>query len=236
MANRQNSNVDVWLKLETEHSRKALENASRHFDDDDVLTVNTLEAIYGQESSFGKEQRKRGITAAAGHFHFESATAKEYNLTVSKENDQRFDIDYASSAAARYLKDLNTMFAKETILTKDSKTIPVLNSLERKNFVLGAYNGGQRRVADAQYLAQEKGKNPQLWNDVKEFLEAAGATKNKAEEIRGYIEKVLFYEAEFAQKSSADKNSKQKEGKKPRIRCTEGHWVTIDDHPVFICD
>lgn len=125
MANKQKSNVDVWLERETGHKREALERALRYFDDNDSLTVNTLEAVYGEESSFGTMLRKRGTTDAAGHFMLEKATAEEYNLVVSKENDQRFDIDYASSAAARYLKDLNGIFSKKTTLLKDAKSIPV---------------------------------------------------------------------------------------------------------------
>lgn len=56
-----NTNINKWLKVEDEkngHKRKALENASTVFDDNDAFTVNTLEAIYGQESNFGK---KKGI-------------------------------------------------------------------------------------------------------------------------------------------------------------------------------
>lgn len=41
------SNINTWLERETPHTQAALENASRHFDDKDGLTVNTLEAIYG---------------------------------------------------------------------------------------------------------------------------------------------------------------------------------------------
>lgn len=236
MPKKQRSNVDNWLERETDHKREALENASRYFDKNDDLTVNTFEAVYGQESSFGTIRRKRGMYGAAGHFHLEKATAKEYNLTVSKNNDQRFDIDYASSAAARYLKDLNGIFSKETTLSKDIKTIQVKNISERKKFVLGAYNGGQGRIARAQHLAQQHGKDPQVWNDVKKFLELAGTTKSKAGEIRNFITKVLAYEIEFAEKSSANKNAKKKKGKKSNGRCTKGHWVTIDDRPVFICD
>lgn len=55
------TNVDAWLKRETSHVRKALENASSYFDDKDVFTVNTLEAIYGQESSYGTIRHERGI-------------------------------------------------------------------------------------------------------------------------------------------------------------------------------
>ena len=158
MTTKQSSDVDVWLERETDHVRKALESASRHFDGNDNLTVNTLEAIYGQESSFGTSLRNRGSAGAAGHFHFESATAKEYNLIITKKNDQRFDIDYASSAAARYLKDLDNMFSRNTKIREGSVTIAVKSPMERKKFVLAAYNGGQRRIADAQSLAQQAGK------------------------------------------------------------------------------
>lgn len=238
MANKQKSNVDVWLERETKHNREAFENASRYFDGNDALTVNTLEAIYGQESSFGVNSKlgKRNSSGAAGHFRLEKATVKEYNLTVSKNNDQRFDIDYSASAAARYLKNLDNIFNKVTVLTRGVSSIPVKSASERKKFILGAYNGGQGRIARAQYLTERGGKNPQLWDEVKGFPEKAGATKNKVKEICDYVENVLAYESEFMQKSPANKNAKNREGKKSGIRCTQGHWVTIDDRPVFICD
>lgn len=230
------SKVDVWLGRETSRIRRALESASRYFDSNDSLTVNTLEAVYGQESSFGTMLGKRGSADAAGHFQFEPAAAKRYGLSVSKTNDQSFDVDYSSSASARYLKDLDTFFSKETTIRKGSTTIPVKSPSERKKFVLGAYNGGERRIADAQHLAVKAGKNPGVWSDVENFLELAGVAEAKAEEIRQYIEMVLSHEAEFALKSPADKDMKEKKVRKGKYRCTEGHWVTIDDRPVFICD
>ena len=237
MATKQSSEVDAWLERETDHIRKALENASSHFDGNDSLTVNTLEAVYAQESSFGSDPflGKRGSTEAAGHFQFRPDTAKRYGLNITKDNDQRFDIDYASSVAARYLKDLDTFFSKNTKLIGESKTIGVKNPLERKKFVLGAFNAGEGRIAKAQALAEKAGKDPQLWADIEEFLELAGAKKSTADEARQYVENVPSNEAEFAIKSIADKNIKQKEPKK-EYRCTEGHWRTIDDRPVFICD
>ena len=147
--------VDIWLERETAHKREALENASRYFDDKDALTVNTLEAIYGQESSFGAQLRNRGMKGAAGEFHFERATAERYGLIVSKRNDQRFDIDYASTAAARYLKDLDRSFSKKTVLSADVETTPIKDNQERKKFVLAAYNGGEKRIAKAQSIAQQ---------------------------------------------------------------------------------
>lgn len=229
------SNVDVWLRRETPRVRKALESASRYFDTNDRLTVNTLEAVYGRESSFGTLMRERGSSKPAGHFHLTPETARRYGLVVSRHNDQRFDLDRAASVAARYLKDLNTMFGKKTALLEAPDTIPVKSVSERKQFVLGAYNGGEGRIARAQHLAEKAGHEPQVWSDVQQFLEAAGASATKGTEIRGYVEMVPLYEVEFAQKSLANKHLKQKTVREARNRCTEGHWVTIDDRPVFIC-
>lgn len=226
MAERQPSNVDRWLKRETSRVRKALESASRYFDANDNLTVNTLEAVYGRESSFGTMLGERGSSGAAGHFQFEPKTARRYGLSISKQNDQRFDIDRASSAAARYLKDLNTWFGKRTTLSKGLQTIPVKSISERKKFVLGAFNAGEGRIADAQRRAEKSGKNPQLWEDVAGYL---------SRETQQYVEKVPLYEAEFALKSPANKNVKKKSVRKGKYRCTVGHWRTIDDRPVFIC-
>ena len=236
MAKKQQSNVDPWLKGEIPRTRKALESASKYFDSNDTLTVNTLEAVYGQESSFGTRMRERGSSSAAGHFHLEPATARQYGLSVTRTNDQRFNIDYASSAAARYLKDLNSKFSKKTTLLGRTTTIAVKNPLERKNLVLAAFNGGEGRVADAQRRAEMAGKDPQLWDEVKKFLKSANTKESKANEMKQYVEKVLFYEDEFALKSPTDKNLKHKEVRKGKYRCTEGHWVTIDGRPVFICD
>lgn len=235
MPTKQKSNVDVWLQRETPHVRRALESASRHFDADDNLTVNTLEAVYGRESSFGTLLGTRGSPEAAGHFQFEPDTAKRYGLSFSKENDQRFDIDRASSAAARYLKDLHKIFGQKTGLPGGRITTAVKNISERKKFVVGAFNAGEGRIAKAQRLAERAGKNPRLWSDVREFIAEAGTTPAKERETKEYVEDVFRYEAEFAIKSPADKSKKQKKPGRKQAWCTEGRWRTIDDRPVFIC-
>lgn len=128
------------------------------------------------------------------------------------------------------------MFSKKTTLSNEQTTHPVRNNSERKNFVLAAYNAGEGRIAAAQQLADRAGKNPEVWANVASFLELAGASSSKAKEIREYVELVPVYETEFAEKSQANKKFKQKKASKGRYRCTEGHWRTIDDRPVFICD
>lgn len=229
------SDVDAWLKRETPHIRKALENASTYFDDKDVLNVHTLEAVYGKESSFGTLLNNRGIKTAAGEFQLDKITAERYGLAVSKENDQRFDIDYASIAAARYLKDIDYAFSKETILTEKVRTVPVTDPVEREKFDLAAYNAGPTTIAKAQQLAQKAGKNPAVWDDVKSFLKAAKVKADKIIEIRNYVPKILQYQDEFAKKSPADTNVKDRKIVKPKIQCTKGHWITKDHHHIFIC-
>jgi len=100
--------VDTWLKRETEHKRNVLETASRHFDKSDTFSVHTLEAIYGQESSFGADGLgKRNSDGPAGHFQMKKATAQRVGLIISRNNDERFDIDQASSGSGKYLKILD---------------------------------------------------------------------------------------------------------------------------------
>ena len=235
---RKKTNVEQWIEREKLHPniREALENASRYFARTDSLTVNTLEAVYGEESSFGILRRSPGIGGAVGEFHIEKKTAERYGLIVTKSNDQRFDIDYASITAARYLKDLNGFFGKPTKLLADRVTIPVPDILERKKFVLAAYNMGEGHIAYAQKLADEAGKDPTHWDEVKSFLEAAGVDSDDAVTGRKYVDDVLRNEAEFAEKSSADKKVKNKRPGKKTGSCVKGHWITKDHHHIYICD
>lgn len=228
--------IDAWLERETSHKQAALENASRHFNDKDALTVSTLEAIYGQESSFGRNRRSRGMSGAAGDFQLEQETARRLGLTVGKKNDERFDIDNASAAAAKYLKMHDTAFSKKTALSGKLATTLVKDSNERKKFVIAAFNAGEGRIAKAQMLAKESGKDPTVWQDVKRFLEAAGATPKKAEEIQEYVDKVLEYESQFAKKSKADKTVKLGEPRKIKKLPMGGHWITLDGRHIFIED
>lgn len=228
------SNINSWLERETPHTQAALENASRHFDDKDGLTVNTLEAIYGQESSFGKNRKSRGISGAAGDFQLERATAKRMGLVVGDKNDERFDVDNASAAAAKYLKTQDKIFSNKTPLSEKLSTIPVKYSEERRKFVIAAFNAGEGRIAKAQSLAAADGRNPTLWKDVKKYLASAGATANKSKEIQEYVENVLKYEAEFSKKSKADKNAKAGKPKRVKKLPTGGHWITLDGRHIFI--
>ncbi len=231
------SDVDVWLERETPRVRKALETASQ-FLESDHLTVHTLEAVYGQESSFGTLMGKPGSEGAAGHFQFKKRTAERFGLKVSKKKDERFDMGLASSAAVKYLNVLSRLFTGKAKLGREKEPIPIRSVSERRKFILGAYNAGEGYVARAQHLAAEAGRNPQLWQDVRNFIEAAGAQKGKNKEAINYVEEILLNEVEFKQKSKTGKKLKQGKLKQGSYRCAEdeGRWRTIDDRPVLICD
>jgi membrane-bound lytic murein transglycosylase MltF len=233
MAKKQKSNVDAFLEREINHVRCALENSSRHFDEKDALTVNTLEAVYGAESSFGVNMNKRGIDGAAGHFQFKKVTAQRFNLKVTANNDQRFDIDDSSWAAAKYLKELDKMFSKRTVLTVRLKTRTVGSKTERKIFVLAAYNAGEGNIAKAQNAAYTDGKRSDLWNNVKKYLKDIVST-TKMKEISDYLPKIAAYEAEFSEKSSADKSAKHKKPFALEDVHGDCRWKTIDGRPVCL--
>jgi len=227
-------NVDAWVEKQTQTQIKALQHSSQDFDDDDQFTVHTLEAMYGQESCFGANRGTRGISGPAGDFQMDKVTAERYGLTVTKNNDQRFDLDSASHATAKQLKNLDAMFSKQTTLAKGLSTSPITDSIERRNFVIAAYNAGEGRIAKAQKLAEEAGKDSQKWDDVKEYLVAAGASQAKAQEIIGYVENVNKYEKEFEEKSKASEKYKDKDTTDIKQSPADGHWITKGDRHIFI--
>ncbi len=233
-------NVDRWLEIENDengHKRKALENASTVFDNNDAFTVNTLEAIYGQESRFGKERKKRGIDGPAGDFQLTKEIAEKYShVKITTKNDIRHDVDNASNLAARYLTDLNKLFSKNSTLIDKSETsegrfiTAILDIDERKLFAIAAYNAGQGRIAQTQMEVKRDGKDATKWEIVQEYLKKAGATDAKVKEITQYVEKVLVYEKEFSKKSKANKKLKDKPPKKVSNNdSADGHWITLDD-------
>jgi membrane-bound lytic murein transglycosylase MltF len=176
------------------------------------------------------------VRGAAGDFQMDKATAQRMGLHVSKKDDERFDIDSSSAAAAKYLKTMDNHFRKETTLQEDVKTMPIEDTEERKKFDIAAYNAGDSRIAQAQKFALEAGDDPTKWDNVQKYLEQAGATEDKSDEIKQYVDKVSSYEKEFQKKSPADTDSKFKKSKPIKPYPPGSHWVTINGRHILIKD
>lgn len=71
---------------------------------------------------------------------------------------------------------------------------------------------------------------------VKEYLESAGATPAKSKEVQEYVDKVLKFDAEFSEKSKADKTVKSGKPRKIKKLPEGGHWITLDGKHIFIED
>ncbi len=169
-----------------------------------------------------KEDKHKQEALERGSREFDDSDS----LTVTTKDDQRFDIDAAVVAEAKYLKKLNGFFTEEKNLGSGLKTIPVTNLDERTKFVLAANNAGEGRIAKAQALAQAADKNPAKWSDVKEFLKAAGASDAKVKEITNYVDMTENYENEFQQKSDASEKDKDKGSTEIKPDSGDGHWIT----------
>jgi membrane-bound lytic murein transglycosylase F len=77
----------------------------------------------------------------------------------------RFGIDTTQVAAANIVAGGRYLAYLEKIWQDD-----ILDSLERKKFILASYNAGPGHVFDAMALAREFDMNPQEWNEVKQCL------------------------------------------------------------------
>jgi hypothetical protein len=170
--------------------------ATESFRSGDKLNKNTLAGIHFTESSSGTMmgKNKAGSEGPAGHFQMTKQVAAKQGLSTSSGSDERFDLDKSSQAAASYLKGLNRLFTKSTVLAKGIKTIPVTNAVERKKFTTASYNGGQGLVAKAQAQASLAGDDPTSWDIVKRYLKAAGASPEREKEMTEYVHKITKYE------------------------------------------
>ncbi len=83
---------------------------------------------------------------AVGLWQFIPSTAKHYGLSVNQGFDERLDVVAATTAAIRYLSDLNQTFDGDWLLT------------------LAAYNTGPGNVRRAIKRAIDQGIEPTYWN------------------------------------------------------------------------
>lgn len=99
-----------------------------------------------KESNF--DTTRVSWAGARGLMQIMPRTASAYGLPANKITNPEASI----AAASRIMADLDRILAKK-----------VSDPVERRKFVIGAYNSGIGHVLDAIALAAKYGKNPQLW-------------------------------------------------------------------------
>lgn len=110
-----------------------------------------LAALIYQESRFNPEAKS--WAGAFGLMQMMPQTAARFGIDSTQVEDANV------VAGGRYLAYLEKMWQDD-----------VLDSTERKKFILASYNAGPGHVFDAMALAQEFEKDPQDWEQVEPFL------------------------------------------------------------------
>lgn len=111
-----------------------------------------LAAICYQESCF--DPKAKSWAGACGLMQLMPKTA----LGLGLEEDHIFDPEANVQTAVQLINQL----------TKEYRDVP--DKVERLNFVLASYNGGQGHVRDAMALAEKHGADKYVWDDVSEYI------------------------------------------------------------------
>lgn len=127
-----------------------------------------ITSIIYQESQF--DQNAISWAGAQGLMQLMPATAAEYGIDSSAGPEQNI------LAGIKYLQWLERQFAEK-----------VSDTLERKKFVLAAYNVGLGHVFDAIRLAEKNNLNPEIWEgNVAEMLLNKAKPKYYTDEVCHY--------------------------------------------------
>lgn len=111
-----------------------------------------LAAVAYKESKFNPNVTS--WAGACGLMQIMPKTAKSLGLT----EDEFYDPEKNIRAAAQYLKKMKRLFPN------------IADEREKIKFVLASYNAGPGHIFDARALALKNGKNPDIWDDVKDYL------------------------------------------------------------------
>jgi len=111
-----------------------------------------LASLIYQESKF--DPQAESWAGAFGLMQMMPATAKEYSITESSPAEKQI------YAGVEYLEFIDKQLKPH-----------IHDSIERRKFVMAAYNVGLAHVLDARRLAEKYDKNPEIWeNNVDYFL------------------------------------------------------------------
>ena len=111
-----------------------------------------LAAVAYKESKF--DPNVTSWAGACGLMQIMPKTALSLGLT----EEEFYDPEKNIQAAVKYLNKMQKLFPN------------IADEREKVKFVLASYNAGPGHIFDARALALKNGKNPDVWDDVKDFL------------------------------------------------------------------
>lgn len=165
-----NERVDKWIRYFTEQDRDRMQRFLDRGATYRSLISETLRAEGIPQELFylaliesGFQNQARSHAGAVGVWQFIPATGRRYGLQVNQEVDERRDPVRATVAAARYLRDLHTVFQSWYL-------------------AMAAYNAGEMRILGAIMnsdtrdfwdLAERKALPKETMNYIPKFLAAA---------------------------------------------------------------
>lgn len=115
--------------------------------------------------AISRDSKSRGV------FQLTDGTGKRFHRMLRLEGEyDPFNIRQNVKIGIGYMKYLDDIFAKNTILADNLRTIAVINPKERKYFSIAAFNSGEGRVARAQQLAEKEGKDPRIFKNIEKYL------------------------------------------------------------------
>lgn len=126
---------------------------------------------------------------AVGLFQLTTATGKEQLREVSPHQAYNpFNTRQNIQLGISYLKEMTETFAEDTTLRQHLATTAGANTQEVRRLAVAAYNAGPGRVAKAQALAREQGRNPAYYKNIEPHL---------PRETQQYVRKVERFATEF---------------------------------------
>ena len=127
-----------------------------------------LAAVAYKESKF--DPTVTSWAGACGLMQIMPKTALSLGLT----EEEFYDPEKNIRAAAQYLNKMNKLFPN------------IADEREKVKFVLASYNAGPGHIFDARALAIKYGKNPDVWDDVKDFLKLKSNPEYYNDEVCKY--------------------------------------------------
>jgi len=143
-------------------------------------------AVIAAESSFNPRAVSNDGYSSKGLFQLLDSTGQERLKELSPgEAYDPFNPSLNVALGVGHLEHLRTLFSEATPLSSSAKTTAAANTASLERLVVAAFNAGEGRVARAQQLATQAGKDASHYEAVAPYL---------PETTQRYVKRVIEFE------------------------------------------